>query len=425
MEKTGRQTEVKMMEGKHEKWIVHALATLSRERLRSKVARLVDWEPLVAPDRGCTAIIGACSKLPDILMANLRCLWASRWPELRRVVVVVDCAEGVFPPEIERDIKSAFPELNAMFLYYSAEQTAFVESLRLPFIYSWLSWCIALKHTRTSHVLFHDYDALVLGPKLGERYRSFVASEAKVQGIRWYQSNGIESEDHLATTFEAFMDTAWLRSSQPVALFNKLRVVRGRSIDFDTTLDLQHRLLGPSQRTIMPMTPDELVHPTQMIHQYTMFRRSPAAALPCFSIPMIPFFRDLGGCTEAIEHATQALELMEREELDLLGDGTRINLSALDVAQVDWLLKQIVQACIALSLAPDHRVYVYGRALYRIVGTPADLIWRGDFTDEQRAWIDAAAQVSCAEATEIRVRPSGGRLPESRNVARADHRTLH
>ena len=380
------------MEGKHTNWFVHALATLRRERLRWKIAGLVDWEPLSVPTSGCTAIIGTCSKLPDILIANLRCLRISRWPDLKQVFAVVDCKKSEFPIWIEQYVAAAFPELKIEFLYYSPDQSTLAELLKLPFVYSWLSWCIALKHTTTAHVLFHDYDALPLGVKLAERYARFAASGKKIQGIKWYQSNGVEKDDHLATTFEAFMDTAWLRSFQPIALFNKLRIIEGRSIDFDTTLDIQHRFLSSEQRSIMPMAADELVHPTQMIHQYTMFRRSPAAALPCFSIPMIPFFHYVSGDTEAIEYATRALELNRRGDTDLLGDGTRINLSTLNAAQVDWALKQIIQACVALSLPPDHRIYLYGRALYRIIGVLGDDVWRGDFTEQQRGWIGAALQ---------------------------------
>lgn len=379
------------MDGKHRNWIVHTLATIERERLRSKIANLVEWQPLTNPEIGCTAIVGVCSKLPDILIANMRCLWSRRWSELRRVLLVVDAEQGSFPAQIEAQVKAAYPKLNAEFLYYSARQSASAEALKLPFVYSWLSWCIALKHTTTSHVLFHDYDALILSMTLAERYKRFTASQAKVQGIGWYKGNGIEADDGLATTFEAFMDAVWLRSSRPTALFNKLRIIGGRSIDYDTTLDLQHRFLTPEQRAIIPMGPDDLVHPSQMIHQYTMFRRSPAAALPCFAVPMIPFFSYLSGNTGAVDSASRALQFGRREDMDLLSDGTQINLSMLNAAQVDWALKQIVQSCLALSLAPDQKIYRYGEALYRIIRTSANDIWRGDFTDDQRMWISASA----------------------------------
>jgi hypothetical protein len=378
------------MKGKHRNRLVHAAATIRREWLRSRMANLVEWEPLVDPDDGCTAIIGVCSKLPDILMANLRCLQAARWPELKRAILVVDCEKSAFPISIEQNVIPAFPELNIKFVYYSAAQFRFAESHKLPHLYAWLSWCIALKHTTTSHVLIHDYDALVFGPELGTRYRSFAASGAKVQGIAWYSGNGVEKDDHLATTFEAFLDTAWLRSSEPLALFNKTRAIRGRSIDFDTMLDVQYRSLRAEQRTIMPMTLSELIHPSQMICQYTTFRRSPAAALPCFSIPMIPFFCYLSGRPDAVQRATQVLGRAPRDRLDLLGDGTCINLAMLTTEQVNWVLKNIVQACVALSLEPDHGIYLYGQALYRVSETPTGGIWAGDFTEAQRAWIYAA-----------------------------------
>jgi hypothetical protein len=365
--------------------------------------------------------MGACSKLPDVLLPNLRLLYASKWPELKRVVVVIDREQSLFWEKIANDVKAAFSDLEIEFLYYSADQAAFAELQKLPFIYAWLSWCIALKHTNTVHVLFHDYDALLLSPTLGERYRSYVASAAKVQGISWCQVAGVETEDRFATTFEAFMDTVWLRSSHPVALLNKLRVVGGRSIDFDITLDLQ-RLLSPEQRTMTPMKLEELVHPSQMIHQYTMFRRSPAAALPCFAMPMIPFFRYFSGRSEAIDHAILELAFGKREDLNLLGDGTRINLSRLKIADVDWCLKQIVQVCLALSLAPDHKIYSYGQALYRVVGSPVGEIWRGDFTHQQRIWISTAAQhyvdahvdaQGTSGSAPTRVRPAKGSSPDA------------
>ena len=389
------------MKGKHKNYFVHALATLSREFTRYKIADLVEWEALICPDAGCTAIIGVCSKLPDVLLANLRCLSAAKWPALKRVLLVVDCVKGSLPTGMEQAVIAAFPGLYVEFLYYTPHQFDLAERYKIGYLNAWLSWCIALKHTRTSHVLIHDYDALVLGPTFGERYRQFVDSGASVQGIRWYTGNGIDEHDHLVTTFEAFMDTAWLRSFKPVALFNKYRIVEGRSIDYDTTLDVQHNQLSREKRSIMSMSLDELVHPSQMICQYTMYRHSPGSALPCFSIPMIPFFCYLSGRTEAIEHATRSLEDGNREDLDLLGDQTRINLSMLNVAHVHWALRQIVQACCALSLSPDHRIYRYGQALYRAIQAPIEDIWAGEATQKHRAWIDAAAPAGSHLASSV------------------------
>jgi hypothetical protein len=77
----------------------------------------------------------------------------------------------------------------------------------------------------------------------------------------------------------------------------------------------------------------------------------------------------------------------------MFGDGTSINLSLLTVQNVDWSLKQMVQALLALRIEPDPAIHRYGTALYRAVGAAESLVWRGDFTDAQRAWIARSAPV--------------------------------
>ena len=376
------------MQGKHSSPLVHSLAVVAREYLRWQIADAVKWTPLEQPEAGCTAIIGACSRLPDVLGATLRCLDMSSWPELKRVIVAVDCTREAFPAGIEPAIVQAYPNLKIDFFYYTPKQAALTSKLQLPFVYCWLSWCIALAEVRTAHVLIQDYDALVMGRALETRYREFVRSGAKIQGISWYKSNGVEEADHLATTFETFVDAAWLRYFRPILLFNKLRVIDGRSIDMDITLDIQQKYLRADERTITPMNLEQLVHPSQMVHQYTMFRHSPGAALPSFSIPMIPFFAYLGGNQRMLEHATEELGSKAIDNLDFLGDGTHFNFSKLTLANVDWALKQIVQAFVALNIPTDSKIVQYGIALYRMIGADKAEYWRGDFTPLQREWID-------------------------------------
>jgi hypothetical protein len=379
------------MRGKHTNPIKHWMAWFYREWLRRRIRGLVSWTALANPQPGCTAIIGMCSRLPDVLAANLVCLHKSRWSGLRKIVIAVDTPRTEAFANIEARAKSICAEVELEFVYYSQYQSRAAERLQLPFVYSWLSWCLALAKVTTQHVLIHDYDALVVGRTLRNRYLEFVASRSKIQGVSWYNGNGVELADRLATTFEAFVDTAWLRAMHPVALFNKMALKGGRSIDYDTLLDIQDRLLLREQRTMVPMNLDELVHPSQMIHQYTMFRRHPGKFLPCFSMPMIPFFMYLSGKKEALLISLNALRRDPRSNVMLLGDGTEFNFEQLDTLQVDWILKQIVQGLVALERPPDNHVYLYGRALYALVGTPVEEVWRGDFIAAQRDWIEKAA----------------------------------
>jgi hypothetical protein len=379
------------MKGKHVSFAAFLPALAYREALRARIRSLVQWQPVRAARPGCTAIIGVCSRLPQVLAANLRCLNEARWPELKQVIAVVDGDSAALPEGMEQRLCGTYGGLNLKFLHYSTVQSRLAESVRLPYVYSWLSWCIGISHTETDHLLLHDYDALVLGPSLIDRYRAFATSKARVQGISWYKVNGVDEADQLATTFEAFFDSRWLRSLKPLDLFNKLRFRNGRSIDFDTTLDAQDRLLSGNERTVVPMDLDQLVHPSQMIHQYTMFRRHPNRAQACFSIPMIPFFGYLSGIEGCIERATRALESEGKVNVDLLGDGSRMNLTQLSVASVDWALKQIIQAILAMKLDPDPAIYRYGQALYEAIGAAGELVWRGDFTGPQRQWINRSA----------------------------------
>jgi hypothetical protein len=379
------------MRGKHSNPIKHWMAWLFREWLRRRIRGLVSWTVLGNPQPGCTAIIGMCSRLPDVLAANLVCLHKSRWSELRKIVIAVDTTRTEAFADIEAHAKSICPEVELEFIYYSQYQSHAAEGLQLPFVYCWLSWCIALAKVTTQHLLIHDYDALIVGKTLQSRYVEFVDSKSKFQGVSWYNGNGVVSADRLATTFEAFADTAWLRAMHPIALFNKMALKEGRSIDYDILLEAQDRLLPREQRTMVPMNLEELIHPSQMIHQYTMFRRHPRKSLPCFSMPMIPFFMYLSGKTEALTISLNALKREPRYSLKFLGDGTEFNFEQLDILQIDWALKQMVQGLVALERPPDNIVYLYGRALYALINTPADEVWRGDFTAPQRVWIENAA----------------------------------
>ena len=264
------------------------------------------------------------------------------------------------------------------------------EQLRLPYVYSWLSWSIALGHTRTRVALLHDYDALVLDRSLLARYREFVSAGAAIQGIRWYEGNGVKADDRLATTFEAFLDVGWLRSFQPIEMFNQIGVVKGVSRDYDTLLEIQHRHTPSARRAVVGMGEASLVHPSQMIHQYTMFRKQPGADLPSFSIPMIPFFAFLSGRLDALPAATARLRQARSRVLDFLGDGTLVSFARLDTGSVDWALKQMVRVCVHRNIPPFGALYDYGAALYTSAGARESKLWSGDFTIEQRQWIAKA-----------------------------------
>lgn len=385
------------MKGKYTSWPRFLAAYAYRQWVRGRLRNTVSWAPLKDAAPGCTAVIGMCHRLPDVLVGNVRCLYAARWPELRTIIIVVDNVAGCLPSDLEQAAREICKEIDVRFYYYTPAQADLAERLRLPYVFSWLSWSIGLRHTQTRVALLHDYDALVLNDVLADRYAAFVKSEAAIQGIRWYNANGVTSADRLTTTFEAFVDVAWLRQFLPIQMFNQIGIVNGVSRDYDTLLDIQHRHTSEARRTVMAMQEEELVHPSQMIHQYTMFRKAPGAPLPSFSIPMIPFFAWLSGKPHALASTTARLQSANGPVLDFLGEGTLVNFVGLDIGSVDWTLKQMVRACVRQDIAPFRDLVDYGTALYRLVHAPPEKVWKGDFTPEQHDWI-ARARLSSGSA---------------------------
>lgn len=379
---------------KYPTYLHFLVAKVYRDLKRYRIAKLISWEPLPILEEGCTAIIGMCSRLPYVLGANLYCLNNSRWEDLKEVIITVDAEKGALPEGFEDEIIQKFPQLNVTFLYYNHQQAELTVKIGDPFIYSWLSWTICLNHVRTKTVLIHDYDALVLGKEaLERRYHAFLESGAKIQGIVWYKTNGFVTEDHITTTFEAFIDPNWIRSFPPVMGYNKVGLFKGRKVNYDTYLDILANHTPTNQITMIPMSQEELVHPSQMITQYMWFKKFPGKALPCFSVIMIPFFYFLSGQENAIANATQALRLGNPKRVNLLSDGVRINLAQLETEMVDFMLKLMIQVLVTHQKSPFKALIDYGTALYKACKTPPEQIWVGDFTDAQREWIKAAKAI--------------------------------
>ncbi|MBV8267730.1 MAG: hypothetical protein JO252_15500 [Planctomycetaceae bacterium] len=354
---------------------------------------LIAWDSALPLEPGCTALIGMCSRFPDVLPSNLICLNDNAWPELKEAIIVVDNLEGSLPAELERRVAAICTNFVVRFLYYDDRQFRTAERYCLPYVYCWLSWCIGLAQCTTTHVLLHDYDALILSDFLERRYRRFVEEKLKIQGIAFVNRNGVVGEDRLAATFDAFVDVAWLRSFPPIRLLNKVKSHAGRLIDYDITLDVQHNEITDSERDIVPMPLEDFVHPSQMVHQYTMFRRHPAKALPCFSVPMIPFYEYISVGKAALSRAIAQIRSRTSKCFPFLGEGLLIDFERLDVVQVDWCLKQIVQCCIGRKIEPFPELYQYGLELYHLVESPEASIWVGDFTEEQRAGIERSSSL--------------------------------
>lgn len=78
------------MQGKHKSIYRYVVGWIYREFTRQRLKNIVQWTPISNPEAGCTAIIGMCSRLPNVINANLRCLHESRWSALKKIIIAID-----------------------------------------------------------------------------------------------------------------------------------------------------------------------------------------------------------------------------------------------------------------------------------------------------------------------------------------------
>jgi hypothetical protein len=371
------------MKGKYSNVIQLAVAKLYRANLRRRLSGLVEWPSLTELKSGCTAIIAMPHRLPDVLAATLKFLTEYAWKDLVEIVVCVDSSKNDALHLLERELEGFGYSIPIKLVYYTDHQVNVAGRLNLPYVYSWLSWSVALSYVKTENFFIQDYDALPLSNLLSHRYQVFVESDMDFQGVSWYEANGIEQQ--------AFSKTDWVRRLRPIDLFNAIGVIEDRTVDFDTFLQAQRLCLDVTRRGVYPMGQADLIHPSQMIHQYTMFRRYPGRALPCFSVILIPFFSFLGGNRNALIEACASLRSRRGHKLEFLHDGTVFNFQKLQTQHVDWALKQMLQGFTSIGMSPSAQVFAYGELLYDIVFTPSKDRWINNFEPNSIKWIQLAA----------------------------------
>jgi hypothetical protein len=271
-----------------------------RSPMLMMLRRLVSWEPLESPVPGYTLVIACMKNLPEVLLANLRSLERCEFKAAREIVLVFDCAPEEVPESVWQAETRLSGRVPTRILGYDKRQVSVARAIDWGWVYAWLSWSLGIGAARTRRVLLHDLDALILDPTAFDRAHAHAETQ-KLQflGVRYYEGNGVTRAMELPTTFELSLDAAWLRGKfRPFDIFNKLRVVEGRLIDFDTLLWAEWQ--SPA-RSVLPMMETQMIHPSQMICNYTDFRfgRAIVRERP-HNLLMLPWFLHLGGSSEPL-----------------------------------------------------------------------------------------------------------------------------
>ncbi|MBX3357078.1 MAG: hypothetical protein KF745_01490 [Phycisphaeraceae bacterium] len=366
------------MNGKYTSSTKYVAARAKRAVLRTMLRRLVSWTPLEAPQPGYTVLIACKCEIQGMLGINLRFLASQNAPNLREVLIVLDRTREAAGPELESSIRAQFPSLPLRFLYYSDRQARVADRIAWGWVYSWLSWSKGIAAARTRYVLLQDFDALLLGPNiLEDRFAEIQRRGHQFLGVSFYQGNGVEPTDRLATTFELMFDAQFVRRQfKPIDLFNHITVHNGRSVDFDTLLYAQSRH-GTS--SVLPIDEEHMVHPSQMICQYTDLHHRRGYVPPLANnLLLIPYYIYVSGEDTLFNQHAAALRDSRGKSVEIFGRPT--DCSRLTPVHAQWITKQAgrVERAVHGQVRPEVREYF--EMIERLAASdPADAPARGDF----------------------------------------------
>ncbi len=313
--------------------------------MRLALRTVAKWHPVPTPASGYTVVIGCMARMSPLAVANLNMIARMNTSRMRELVLVLDCREPDVPENILRAVALWKKPAVVRVMCYKGWQERVARSLDWGWVYAWLSWCIGVGCARTRHVLLHDLDALPLDPELFETlYTRAAESGARFHGIRHYVGHGIDSSMKLATTFELVIDAEYLRNTfAPLDCFNQVALINGKYVDFDTFLHVQYL----TQRTnVDNIKEQQLIHPSQMICQYTDLVAGRGSMNRRHNLLMLPYYYYLGGCEDWMRSVASSLSVALPDGIEFVGKALPVG--QLSPAHWAWMSKQI--ACVEMSV---------------------------------------------------------------------------
>jgi hypothetical protein len=341
---------------------------IRRWAIRRLISGLASWRPLPAPSDRVTIVIGCNVALARMISCNLRFLSRQDLSHVDRILIVLDRPRAQMEDDVEPGVLARFPSLPLEFLYYDDRQRRTCRLIGWPWVQSWLSWSIGIGHARTRYVLLHDFDAMLLRPDIvEERYRGIRERGDQYVGVRHYEGNGVVADDGLVTTFELVFDAEFVRRTfRPLDLFNQVTRFRGRRVDFDTFLHAQSR---DGSASTLPVTEDDMVHPSQLICQFEDFRLGRRAIPASNNLLLIPYFLYAGDEPALLRRLTAELERNEGREVSFFG--RPLDVSRLGEEHLRWIAKQARRLEIAATGEVRSEVARYFAAADRFVARAA------------------------------------------------------
>ena len=347
-----------------------AAKSVLRAAARAILSGLVTWPSTPSQEDGLTVIIGAAWRLPHVALANLRFLSLQKADCVREVLLVFDCLPGELPADYPQRIAAVAGGLPVRCLFYTPRQVRIARTIDWGWIYSWMSWSLGIGACRTRLAMLHDLDALLLRTDiLQERHDRIREHNCTYMGIGYYEGRHVVAADRLAKTFELTFNVNDVRSSvKPVDLFNRMAVIGGRRVEFDTFLHAQ-RLSGSVR--VSPIDETDMVHPSQMICQFVDHVRRPVRVPTVNNLLMLPYYQFLGGDDSLL--VSLSADLASSPDGSVKAWGRPLAAGRIGAAHADWLRKQTLRAESAARSGgpPDQRVLRYLDAIDAAVNQAA------------------------------------------------------
>lgn len=329
------------MSNKYSSHVTFALAGLNQLCVRGLFRSRVDWR--VSTElcgNRYTLIIGCPVGLIDVLKANLFCLSRLEHANLKSVIVVFDCEHD---PNLREGLSKSFPDLPLEIGFMDFQDISSLHRAGLfakpAWLKCWLKWVRGIERSKTSCVVLHDLDALILRPDFFEsRFATYQSHASNFLGVTFYRGNGITEEDRVSTTFELFLNAEKVRSEfHAVDAFNRVSKLGKRLVDFDTFLWIQNQLRGIET---IPATHQEMVHPSQMICQYVEFvERGRLLSRTQHNLLILPIYASIGGNDHWIEQLCVDIEHPDFDgAIPFLG--RQLPIATLTQEHVQWIRKQ-------------------------------------------------------------------------------------
>lgn len=315
-------------------------AYFKRLPIRLILRPLLRWKKLTAIEPGYSIVIACHHRFPEMLMASLKMFCKDPLPHLYETVIVFDAPKSDKLIHAEQRFANEFPELRIKCLFQTTKETSVSRFFSWGWIDCWLSYSKGLAEAKTKYVMLHDMDAMIVKKgMIEERYNIFRNSQMQFMGYKWYNCNGLTPEMNIPIIVEMFLDAEHLRKNfKPIDLFNKVAIFKGIMLDFDTLL---YPEAYSSRRSVVPINEDEMVHPSQVISQFTYLANNKNYIPPSSNnLFFIPYFIDIANSDGHIEAFAAALSEIPDHHTKIPFYGYSMDMSNLSMEHFRWVCKQ-------------------------------------------------------------------------------------